>query len=102
MVVVFLVTTLTFNLFDASVHVTHASAPRPELDHAQLAARAPDPRSPDTTARFRSTPSAPPPVAREPVAIQSNAESASAQVDAPAIADPSTFGSEAYEPIYSN
>jgi DNA-binding NarL/FixJ family response regulator len=114
---VFLVTTLTLNLFDASVHITRASTPRPEV--ARSNAAAPPPRlAPVLTAPFSPAPSVahrvghggpmgqpggpmgqPKPVAANPDEPEDPQIAASTTVP---MADPSTFGSEAYEPIYSN
>jgi DNA-binding NarL/FixJ family response regulator len=105
-VAVFLVTILTVNLFGASAHVTRASVPSPEMARLDIAA----PPSP-----WKSTPAAVEPAFRpvqsvvqraEPIpgATDSDAEPLDPQMAASTtpVADPSTFGSEAYEPIYSN
>ena len=102
---VFLVTTLTLNLFDANVHVTRASTPRPEIARSDVPA--PPRNSPPVvlTPAFSPAPSAARRVEPKPDATQPDVEPADPQVAAstsPPIADPSTFGSEAYEPIYSN
>jgi hypothetical protein len=99
---VFLVTTLTLNLVDSSVHVTQASAPRPERKQSDIAAlpRSSTPVSltpPEQIAVRRVSP--------KPDAAQPDAKPVDPQIAAsatPAIADPSSFSSEAYEPIYSN
>ena len=102
---VFLVTALALNLFDASVHVTRASTPRPEIARSDIPA---PPRSPTPVASpppFSPAPSAARHVAPKPDATQPDAEPSDPQVAAsttPPMADPSTFSSEAYEPIYSN
>jgi hypothetical protein len=102
---VFLVTTLTLNLFDANVHVTRASTPRPEIARSDVPA---PPRTPAPVASpppFSPAPSAPRHVAPKPDTPKPEVEPADPQIAAsntPAIADPSTFSSEAYEPIYSN
>jgi hypothetical protein len=93
-VVVFLVTTLTHNLNDASVHVTRASTPVPKLELP------PAPEPPATLApAFRPQPS----VARrvEPKPVVDPADEQVTASNAP-VADPSSFGHEAYEVIYAN
>lgn len=97
--VVFLVTKLTLSLAD--VHVTEVSAvPRPVLQQPDLSAPAPN---------FPSFSPTPAPVAQQrpepkPSETPPNVESAEPQVatNTAPIADPSTFGSEAYEPTSSN
>ena len=93
-VVVFLVTILTLNLNDASVHVTRASTPRATLELPP----APQPAAALAPA-FRPEPS----VARR-IEPKPAVDPAGQQVTAsnPPIADPSSFGHEAYEVIYSN
>ena len=104
-VVVFLVTTLTLNLFDANVHVTRASTPRPEIARSEVPV---PPRNPAPVASpppFSPAPSAPRQVAPKPDTPKPEVEPADPQIAAsttPPFADPSTFSSEAYEPIYSN
>jgi DNA-binding NarL/FixJ family response regulator len=106
---VFLVTTLTLILFDA--HVTRASTPRPEI--ARSAVPAPPPNSAPVLPRpFNPTPAVAhrvepkrPMGQPKPVVPDPDEEPDDPQITAstsPPIADPSTFGSEAYEPIYSN
>jgi hypothetical protein len=101
----FLVTALVFNLFDASVHVTRASTPRPEIARSDIPAPTRNPTPVASPPPFSPAPSAPRHVAPKPEATQPDEEPADPQVAAsttPPIADPSTFSSEAYEPIYSN
>jgi hypothetical protein len=101
-VVVFLVTALTLNLNDASVHVTHASTPAPRLSLPAPTQDAAPPASqppafgpaPAVAKRVEPRRAEPKPDA-EPVSPQMTASNAP-------IADPSTFGSEAYEVVYSN
>jgi ActR/RegA family two-component response regulator len=102
---VFLVTTLTLNLFDANVHVTRASTPRPEIARSDVPAPPRNSTPVALTPAFNPAPSAARHVAPKPDATQPDVEPSDPQVAAsatPPIADPSTFGSEAYEPIYSN
>ena len=97
--VVFLVTKLTLSLAD--VHVTEVSAvPRPVLQQPDLSAPAPN---------FPSFSPTPAPIVQQrpepkPSEAPPNVESAEPQVatNTAPIADPSTFGSEAYEPTSSN
>lgn len=97
--VVFLVTKLTLSL--AEVHVTEVSAaPRPTLQQPDLSAPAPS---------FPSFSPTPAPVAQQrpepkPSVTPPDVEPAEPQVatNTAPIADPSTFGSEAYEPTSSN
>jgi len=93
-VVVFLVTTLTLNLNDASVHVTRASIPATKIDlpppPEPPAALAPAFRPEPTVARRVE-----PKPAMDPVGEQVTANNTPT-------ADPSTFGHEAYEVIYDN
>jgi hypothetical protein len=95
--VVFLVTTLTLNLLDSSVHITHASAPAPVAQQ---------PRPPEPPLPVAMTPAfTPTPHVAQRVEPKPDPEPGPQQVAAsaaPAVADPSSFGSEAYEPIYSN
>ena len=101
----FLVTALTLNLFDASVHVTRASTPRPQMARPDIPAPPPNPTPVASPPPFSPAPSAARHVAPQPDTTQPDAEPADPQVAAsttPPTADPSTFGSEAYEPIYSN
>jgi hypothetical protein len=108
---VFLVTTLTLNLFDANVHLTRASTPRPAVAPSAVPAPPPNPApvltpplSPTPAVAHRVEPGRPMGQPK-PVAPEPDEEPADPQVAAsnsPPMADPSTFGSEAYEPIYSN
>jgi DNA-binding NarL/FixJ family response regulator len=93
-VVVFVVTTLTLNLNDASVHVTQASTPRPRIDLPPP----PEPRAALAPA-FNPQPS----VARH-LEPKPDVDAVGGQVTASnaPVADPSTFGHEAYEVIYAN
>jgi hypothetical protein len=110
MVVVFLVTTLTLNRFYAaaapssSAQATRTSVPRLELEQPDISA------SPEN-----STPAGPTPLVRltQSVAQRAEPKPDSTKADGVAlgaqmaagstpIADPSTFGSEAFEPIYPN
>ena len=94
-VVVFIVTTLTLNLNDASVHVTRASTPLAKVELPP----APEPPPAALAPAFQPQPSVArrvepnPPV--DPVGQQVTASN-------PPVADPSTFGHEAYEVIYAN
>lgn len=109
-VVVFLVTTLALYLFDARGHVSRASTPRPPVARAAIAKPLPDP-GPVLTPAFAPTPSVahrvepagprgqPKPVVAEPDDEPDNPQIA-ASTSGP-VADPSTFGSEAYEAIYN-
>jgi DNA-binding NarL/FixJ family response regulator len=103
-VAVFLVTTLTRNLFDASAHVTRASAPRPEVAQPDIPAQPLSSTPAGLTPAFRPTQSVAQPAEPRPDATNPDVEPAAPQMAASTtpIADPSTFGSEAYEPIYSN
>jgi hypothetical protein len=108
MVVVFLVTTLTLNLFygvpSSSAQATRTSVPRLEVEQPDISAL------PEN-----STPAGPTPLVRVARSVAQRAEpkpdSTKTEVVAldprmaassTPIADPSTFGSEAYQPIYSN
>jgi hypothetical protein len=106
-VAVFLVTTLTMNLLDASVHVSHAAAP------ASVVGIEPPPAVPDTppaAAPVELTPGSSHPAreAQHPVpkpgATEPQVATADSRVAASTtpVADPSTFGSEAYEVVYTN
>ena len=100
--VVFLATTLTLNLLDAGAHVTSA-APRRETKQPEIAS------PPAIAAPVESAPLFSPSrtVARrvQPTPADTESDEAPAEPKMAAsttpIADPSTFGSEAYEPIYS-
>jgi len=105
MVVVFLVTTLTLNLLFApaapasSAQATRTSVPRLEAEQPDI-----------STSRENSMPlvrpmrsvtrlAEPPPDSTRADVVAQNPQMAASNTP---IADPSTFGSEAYEPIYSN
>lgn len=96
-VVVFLVTTVTLNLNDASVHVTHASTPRAVVELPAPPARNETPVA--MTTAFHPDPSVMRRVEPKPAV-----ERAAPQIAAstPRMADPASFSSEAYEPIYSD
>jgi len=93
-IAVFVVTTLTLNMNDASVHVTRAATPRPSIEVPP----APEPPAPLAPA-FRPEPT----VARraEPKPTVDRANRQVTASNAP-IADPSTFGHEAYEIVYTD
>jgi DNA-binding NarL/FixJ family response regulator len=110
MVVVFLVTTLTLNLFfgaaapASSAQATRSSIPRLEVEQPGISA------PPEN-----STPAGPTPLVRpvrsvarvaEPTPDSTKADVVAVNPQMAAsstpIADPSSFGSEAYQPIYSN
>jgi DNA-binding NarL/FixJ family response regulator len=103
-VLVFLVTTLTLNLFDANVHVTRAAASRPEIE--QPAVTVPPQNSPPSglAPLFRPSPKVAQRVEPKPEAMGPDVRPPAPQIAAstPPVADPSTFSSEAYEPIYSD
>lgn len=103
-VAVFLVTTLTLNLFDANTHVTRASAPRREIAPPDISPPPPSSTPAGLTAAFRPTQSVAQRAEPKPDATKPDVEPEDPQMAASTapIADPSTFGSEAYEPIYSN
>lgn len=101
--VVFLATTLTLNLLDGGVHVTRASTPSPEIKRPAIyTSPPPEPRA--VAPVFGPTPRVAHHVDPKPTAPKSDADPTDPQVAAAntPIADPSTFGSEAYEPIYPN
>jgi DNA-binding NarL/FixJ family response regulator len=103
-VAVFLVTTLTRNLFDASAHVTQSSATRPEIAQPDVSAPPLNSAPAGLTPAFRPKQSVAQRAEPRPDATKPDVEPADPQMAASTapIADPSTFGSEAYEPIYSN
>ena len=103
-VAVFLVTILTVNLLGGSAHVTRAAVASPEIARLDI------PASP-----WKPTPAAVEPAFRPAQNVVQRAEPIPSATDPDAdprdpqmaastapVADPSTFGSEAYEPIYSN
>ncbi len=101
---VFAVAALALNLFDAPVHVTVAAAPRQERV-APDALVPPLDSTPNALApSFRPARSEPQRAERSTDPAKPDVQPADPQVAASTapIADPSTFGSEAYEPIYSN
>jgi len=102
--VVFLATTLTLNLLDGGVHITRASTPDPEIGRpAVYTPRPPEPTPSAVTPAFRPVPQVAHRVAPKPVATQSDTDPTDPQMAAATpVADPSTFGSEAYEAIYPN
>jgi len=101
---VFVATTLTLNLLDGGVHITRASTPDPEINRpAVYTPRPPEPTPSAVTPAFRPVPQVAHRVAPKPVATQSDTDPTDPQMAAATpVADPSTFGSEAYEAIYSN
>jgi hypothetical protein len=101
-VAVFVLTTLTLNLLDATVHFTRASAPRPEVAPPPTIATS---RSDSGSMPVvRPTPSMARRIEPKPEATPSDQRPADPQFASSTVpvADPSTFGSEAYEPIYPN
>jgi hypothetical protein len=106
-VLVFLGTAVTLNRLDASAHVSHAPVPSytAALETPAAAASPQTETSVAFTPPFQPAPSIPPqPVQQTQDVPESNVVPADTQVaaSAPPRADPSTFGSEAYEPIYVN
>ena len=105
MVVVFLVTTLTLNLFFApaapssSAQATRSSVPRLEVKQPDIST--PRENSMPLVRPMRSVAqlAEPPPDSTRADVVAQNPQVAASNTP---IADPSTFGSEAYEPIYSN
>ena len=105
MVVVFLVTTLTLNLFFApaapssSAQATRTSVPRLEVEQHDISK--PRENSIPLVRPMRSVArlAEPPPDSTRADVVAQNPQMAASNTP---IADPSTFGSEAYEPIYSN
>ena len=93
-VVVFVVTTLTLNMNDAGVHVTRAATPRPSIEVPP----APEPPAPLAPA-FRPEPTVARRIEPKPAVERANRQVTAS--NAP-IADPSTFGHEAYEVVYDN
>lgn len=91
----FVVTTLALNLNDASVHITRASTPAPKLD---LPA-APEPPQPALASAFRPEPAVAPRVEPKPEGVPASRQVTASNVP---LADPSSFGHEAYEVIYNN
>jgi DNA-binding NarL/FixJ family response regulator len=105
MVVVFLVTTLILNLFFAaaapssSARATPTSVPRLEVEQPDIST--PRENSMPLVRPMRSVArrAEPPPDSTRADVVAQNPQMAASNTP---IADPSTFGSEAYEPIYSN
>lgn len=105
-VAVFVVTTLTMNLLDVNVHVSHASVPaslariEPPAVTQTPPAATPAGLAPAFSPATRVAQHAPPkPEAADPDVAP--ADSRVAATTTP-VADPSTFGSEAYEVVYTN
>jgi hypothetical protein len=101
--VVFVVTALTLNWADTSAHVTRAPAPGPTVEQSALAVPPPPPV--DSKPPFGPTSSVARRVEPKPDPVQSDAEPTGPQIASSTttpVADPSSFGSEAYEIIYSN
>lgn len=98
----FVATTLTLNMLDGGVHVTRASTPTPEITRPAVYTPPPPPPMPMAPA-FQPTPQVAHRVAPKPAPAQSDVDPTDPQMagNTP-VADPSTFGSEAYEPIYPN
>jgi hypothetical protein len=102
MVVVFLVTTLTLNLFFAAAAPSssaQASIPRLEVEQPDIST--PRENSLPLVRHMRSVArrAQPPPDSTRADVVAQNPQIAASNTP---IADPATFGSEAYEPIYSN
>jgi hypothetical protein len=101
---VFLVTTLTLNRFDANVHVTRGSATVPQKQQTDISAPPPDSASGGLTPMFQPASKVAQRIEPKPEAMKSDVGPADPQMAASSTpaADPSTFGSEAYEAIYTN
>ena len=101
---VFLVTILTVNLLGGSAHVTRAAVASPETARLDIAAPAWKPTPAAVEPAFRPVQSGVRRAEPIPSAIDPDADPPDPQMTASTapVADPSTFGSEAYEPIYSN
>jgi hypothetical protein len=114
--VVFLVTTLTLRLFDASAAPSSSAQATRTSRVGSFSASRLEIEQPDISAPLRNaTPAGPTPSVHPARSVAQHAEtkavsttpdevapdSQMAASNTP-IADPSTFGSEAYEPIYSN
>jgi len=103
--VVFVATALTLNWADTSAHVTRAPAPGPTVEQSALAVPPSNPPPVDSKPPFGPTSSVARRVEPKPDPVQSDAEPTGPQIASSAttpVADPSSFGSEAYEIIYSN
>jgi hypothetical protein len=105
-VAVFVATTLTLNLLDGGVHMTRASTPSPEITRpASYTPPPPDPTPAALAPAFRPAPQVARRVEPKPAATKSDVDPTDPQMAAAGntpVADPSTFGSEAYEAIYPN
>ena len=102
---VLVVTALSLKLGDTSAHVTRPVVARAEVEQPEVAAPGPSSAPVDSTQPFGPTPSVARHVEPKTDAVKSDVEPAGPQIAAsgtPPVADPSTFGSEAYEAIYSN
>jgi DNA-binding NarL/FixJ family response regulator len=105
MVVVFLVTTLTLNLFVAAAapssraQATRSSVPRLELEQPDISAPPENSTPLVRPARSVAQRAEPKPDSTKADVVALDPQMAASSTP---IADPSTFGSEAYEPIYSN
>ena len=103
--VVFLATTVAINLLGGGAHESHAAvAAVTEVETPAAPASLPSTMPPGMPAAFAPTTkvvqhSQPRPEAPEPEEAAADPQVAAS---ATPVADPSTFGSEAYEPIYSN
>jgi ActR/RegA family two-component response regulator len=98
---VFLVTILTVNLLGGSAHVTRAAVASPETARLDIATPAWKPTPAAVEPAFRPVQSVVQRAEPIPSATDPDADPPMTASTAP-VADPSTFGSEAYEPIYSN
>jgi DNA-binding NarL/FixJ family response regulator len=103
-VAVFLVTILTANLLGGSAHVTRAAVASPEIARLDIAAPPLKPTPAAVEPGFRPVQGVVQRAAPIPGATDPDADPRDPQMTASTapVADPSTFGSEAYEPIYSN
>jgi hypothetical protein len=100
-VVVVFIVTLTLNMVDTGVHVTHA-APRPELERPAISISPQSSTPVDLPHAFRPVPSVAQRVEPRPAATDGEPVNPQIAASTAPVADPSTFGSEAYEPVYSN
>jgi len=103
-VAVFLVTILTVNLLGGSAHVTRAAVASPQIARRDIAAPPWKPTPAAVEPAFRPVQSVVQRAEPIPSATDPDANPPDPQMTASTapVADPSTFGSEAYEPIYSN
>jgi hypothetical protein len=105
MVVVFMVTTLTFKLFYAaaapssSAQATRTSVPRLEVEQPDISAPPENSTPLVRPARSVARRAEPRPDSTKTDVVALDPQMAASSTP---IADPSTFGSEAYEPIYSH